>query len=1084
MADDDSLLSIEELRSDLAEVKSMLEESEATINEYEAINDETQKEVDRLEEECNTWRQKAERALSSSGASSDADVKRIAILESHAARFKRDAEAAAAKLRAVEQTNDDLERALRGEKGQHATLQEELEEAITTNEVLEETMDGLREEHSEEIHRLREQLEASSSSSPMLPAPSSSAAAVPAVDFDTELVELRQTVDQLNDELDEERDGVADLENQVTELSVDLDQSQEAMLSLQETVESLRSEMDVVNEQLVATRAALDAERAAHGELGQRHEEKHASHATLEMQLRTTRRELGEKSRVHDAQKNETRKVEKMLAEREAEVQQLRKARDRDAQQVEELTAHVEEASATLVAKNTHIRNLEAAQAKADAAPSMNASAQTLRDEVQLLRTKLVERDAAAARVVEQLTEEISVLHGDDDGVAQLRVRIKSLREDKVKLTRRLRKMIVAERGRRAKLASSVASKRSSASSPKTPRNGGKESKTALASQQQRRSPSRSPLGDESMFLDSPQSVPASTPRVRVPAAAAAASPPPVPRDDGDDDVEDIMPTLMAKRSGCDEAVRELRGVASKLGDVGDFSMESVLDEMACIPPKAEQTGATSSLARTRALRDDLDLLRRTSKRALALFGDTLGATAKALPALLEWNTLSAKAMKRDVDALRSERKGFRVLLRVRPTLSDGERKSGLAVQDLDKSSCAFRDSTEKLRGSYAASAGGSSEGSAGAWRAFAFDRVFGPAAGQRDVYAEIEDLAPRVARGGHAALVAYGQTGSGKTFSMQGVKSRPGISARLLRRLSNLVNAKGPTSTLSLAMLEIYNESVLDLLSGARGGAAGGSSSSGGGSTPLDMRWVAGAVTVPGLTWRKVTNIAGALDILAEGNSHRATAATNVHEHSSRSHLVMLAEIDRVSDTGAFLFCFCFVCFATHNYSITNARLQLSLPLSAPLGDSGGLLFLVDLAGSERVANTAASGQRLQEARHINRSLSALGDVLMALDRKQSHVPYRNSKLTQLLSSALGGEAQTVMLLTVCPHIRVASETLCSLKFGARVRNIDLGPAVAKATVANLKSKCARLTSQLTRQRSLTTKMEVRRLVVCGHGL
>ena len=116
--------------------------------------------------------------------------------------------------------------------------------------------------------------------------------------------------------------------------------------------------------------------------------------------------------------------------------------------------------------------------------------------------------------------------------------------------------------------------------------------------------------------------------------------------------------------------------------------------------------------------------------------------------------------------------------------------------------------------------------------------------------------------------------------------------------------------------------------------------------------------------------------------------------------------------------------------------------PPPARLGENSGILFLVDLAGSERVANTAASGQRLQEARHINRSLSALGDVLMALDQKQSHIPYRNSKLTQLLSSALGGEAETVMLLTVCPHIKVASETLCSLKFGARVRLLGGGGA------------------------------------------
>ena len=293
----------------------------------------------------------------------------------------------------------------------------------------------------------------------------------------------------------------------------------------------------------------------------------------------------------------------------------------------------------------------------------------------------------------------------------------------------------------------------------------------------------------------------------------------PAPRDDDDDD--DVERALLASQSGCSRAVGELRAAAAQLGE-GEHSIAGVLEEMARVP--ARLAPATSSLARARALRDDLELLRRNSKRALALFGGSLRAAGAALPALLEWNALSAKAHKRDVDALRTDRRGFRVLLRVRPALSDVERASGVAVRNLDAKSCAFRDSDEASRGggSYAGSAR-RGDGATGAWRAFAFDRVFGPNAGQRDVYDALEGLAPRVARGGHVALLAYGQTGSGKTFSMQGAQSRPGVSARLLRRLCALVKAKGAASTLSLAMVEIYNESLIDLLGN-------------GGSTPVSV--------------------------------------------------------------------------------------------------------------------------------------------------------------------------------------------------------------------------------------------------------
>ena len=146
---------------------------------------------------------------------------------------------------------------------------------------------------------------------------------------------------------------------------------------------------------------------------------------------------------------------------------------------------------------------------------------------------------------------------------------------------------------------------------------------------------------------------------------------------------------------------------------------------------------------------------------------------------------------------------------------------------------------------------------------------------------------------------------------------------------------------------------------------------------------------------------------LMKRAQAARTTASTLMNDHSSRSHMVLTLTLDGVDASGR--------------------------PVK-------GALNLVDLAGSERLSRTGATGDRLKEAQSINKSLSALGDVIFALANKESHVPFRNSKLAYLLQNALGGDAKTLMFVNVAPDAASSQETLCSLRFAAKVNNCALG--------------------------------------------
>ncbi|XP_064193428.1 kinesin-like protein KIFC3 isoform X3 [Anguilla rostrata] len=287
----------------------------------------------------------------------------------------------------------------------------------------------------------------------------------------------------------------------------------------------------------------------------------------------------------------------------------------------------------------------------------------------------------------------------------------------------------------------------------------------------------------------------------------------------------------------------------------------------------------------------------------------------------------------------------------------------------------------------------------------FELDKVFPPQASQEEVFQEVQSLIISCIDGFNVCIFAYGQTGSGKTYTMEGVAENPGINQRALKLLFAEVTEKAPDWDfhITVSMVEIYNETLRNLLGDNP-------------SEKLDIKMCpdgSGQLYVPGLTEFAVQSVEDINKVFDLGHMNRATACTNLNEHSSRSHALLIVTVSGFN-------------------SSTGHR-------------TSGKLNLVDLAGSERIAKSGAEGSRLREAQCINKSLSALGDVIHALRSKQAHVPFRNSRLTYLLQDSLSGDSKTLMMVQVSPMDSNVSESVCSLKFAQRVRSVELGSASRK---------------------------------------
>lgn len=305
---------------------------------------------------------------------------------------------------------------------------------------------------------------------------------------------------------------------------------------------------------------------------------------------------------------------------------------------------------------------------------------------------------------------------------------------------------------------------------------------------------------------------------------------------------------------------------------------------------------------------------------------------------------------------------------------------------------------------------------SPGQKHSFTFDKVFSHDARQEEVFVEISQLVQSALDGYKVCIFAYGQTGSGKTYTMLGnpdFLEHKGLIPRSLEQIfktSQTLSSQGWSFRMQASMLEIYNETIRDLLVTSKFGSADGPRSDNG--TPVKQYTIKhdqnGNSFVSDLTIVDVTSWSEVSSLLHKAAQSRSVGKTAMNEQSSRSHCVFTLRILGANES-------------------TEQQVH-------------GVLNLIDLAGSERLSRSGSTGDRLKETQSINKSLACLGDVILAIANREQHVPYRNSKLTYLLQPCLGGDSKTLMFVNISPDAKSLNESLCSLRFAAKVNACEIG--------------------------------------------
>eukprot|EP00928_Gymnodinium_smaydae_P009537 TRINITY_DN13577_c1_g2_i2.p1 TRINITY_DN13577_c1_g2~~TRINITY_DN13577_c1_g2_i2.p1 ORF type:complete len:356 (+),score=37.01 TRINITY_DN13577_c1_g2_i2:95-1162(+) len=283
----------------------------------------------------------------------------------------------------------------------------------------------------------------------------------------------------------------------------------------------------------------------------------------------------------------------------------------------------------------------------------------------------------------------------------------------------------------------------------------------------------------------------------------------------------------------------------------------------------------------------------------------------------------------------------------------------------------------------------------------YSFDSVFAPSASQREVFAEVEGLVQSTIDGYNVTVLAYGQTGAGKTYTIYGgEKENRGIAPRIAQSI--FAHATAPSNKrcafkVCATMVELYKDRFIDLLVSGKAATA---------SLDVKCDLVRGDAVVEGAVEREVTRPDHLMQLIDDGLSRRNVAKTLMNSESSRSHL-----------------------FLTITIEVADLSTETCVK---------GKMVLCDLAGSERLKKSGAVGEVMKETIEINKSLTALADVIEALAKdSKCLVPYRNHKLTQLLSATLGGSSKTLMFVNVSPLQADVEETMNSLTYASRARGI-----------------------------------------------
>ncbi|XP_073418101.1 kinesin-like protein KIF3C isoform X1 [Dendrobates tinctorius] len=324
--------------------------------------------------------------------------------------------------------------------------------------------------------------------------------------------------------------------------------------------------------------------------------------------------------------------------------------------------------------------------------------------------------------------------------------------------------------------------------------------------------------------------------------------------------------------------------------------------------------------------------------------------------------------------------------------------------------------------------------------KTFTFDAVYDASSKQADLYDEtVRPLIDSVLQGFNGTIFAYGQTGTGKTYTMQGLwvetEKRGVIPNSFDHIFTHISRSQNQQYLVRASYLEIYQEEIRDLLCKDQ-------------TKKLELKEnPESGVYIKDLSSFVTKNVKEIEHVMNLGNQSRSVACTNMNEYSSRSHTIFVITIE-CSEVGV------------------DGEEHIRV----------GKLNLVDLAGSERQSKTGANGERPKEASKINLSLSALGNVISSLvDGRSTHIPYRDSKLTRLLQDSLGGNAKTIMVATLGPASHHYDETLSTLRFANRAKNIKNKPRINEdpkdTLLREFQEEIARLKAQLEKRGMLSKK-------------